>query len=296
MRIKQCISLVLASSFVLPAIPVQAGEQTLELLSNGRYQSHRLPDDAQEVQMVRPLAGSCVLDRSWGYDLGRRELWVRDGCGARFRVMTQDGGQSASEEKDHTGAWIAGAAMVAIAGAAILASRSDDDRGSRDRNDYPPYDDGRNPGYPQPGYPQPGYPQPGYPGYPQPGNSSWGGQQIRGQNGLCLDVSGGVRPGNELIVYRCAGSENQRFTYTRDGELRVGNLCLDVAGGNTRSGARVIAWECRNQPNQKWEWSRGQIRSRFAGGQCLDIEGGNARPGQPVIMWPCAGTSNQRWD
>lgn len=287
MRIKQCISLALASSFVLPAIPVQAGEQTVELLSNGRYQSHRLPDDAQEVQMVRPLAGNCVLDRSWGYDLGRKDLWVKDGCGARFRVLTQEAvqnGQNAGEEKDNTGAWIAGAAVAAIAGAAILANKHDRDKErerERERNDYP-YDDGRYPGYP--GYPQ----QPGY-GY-------GGGQQIRGQNGLCLDVSGGLRPGNELIVYRCSGGENQRFTYTRDGELRVGHLCLDVAGGNTRRGTHVIAWECRNQPNQKWEWSRGQIRSRFAGDQCLDIEGGNARPGQPVILWPCAGSSNQRWN
>ncbi len=274
---RQCVCLALAGSLVLPALPAQAGEQMVELLSNGGYQSHRLPDDAQEVQMVRPLAGSCVLDRSWGYDLGRRQLWVKDGCGARFRVLTQEPGQGAGEEKDNTGAWIAGAAVAAIAGAAILASRHDRDK-ERDRNDYP-YDDDRYPGYPQ---------QPGYP--------AWGGQPIRGQNGLCLDVSGGLRPGNELIVYRCTGSENQRFTYTRNGELRAGHLCLDVAGGSTRRGTRVIAWECRNQPNQKWEWSRGQIRSRFAADQCLDIEGGNARPGQPVIVWSCAGGPNQRWN
>jgi hypothetical protein len=77
--------------------------------------------------------------------------------------------------------------------------------------------------------------------------------------------------------------------------MRVGDLCLDVADGNTRNGARVIAWQCRNQPNQKWDWSRGQIRSRFAN-KCLDIEGGNARPGQPVIVWSCAGGPNQRWN
>jgi hypothetical protein len=287
MRIQQCIAALLASSFVLPALPVHAGEQVVELMSNGRYQTHRVPDGTVQIQLLQPLAGSCQENRSWGHDIGRRELWVRDGCGGRFRILTQDQGAQGGlagqgepgvgeEKKDNTGAWIAGAAVAAIAGAAILANKRDRDKErERERDDY--YDDNRYPGSNQPGYP------------------SWGGQEIRGQNGLCLDVSGGLRPGNALIVYRCTGSENQRFTYTRQGELRAGNLCLDVAEGNTREGTRIIAWECRNQPNQKWDWSRGEIRSRYAN-KCMDIEGGNARPGQPVIMWNCAGSSNQRWN
>jgi len=122
-----------------------------------------------------------------------------------------------------------------------------------------------------------------------------GGQVLRGQNGLCLDVSGGLRAGNPLIAYRCSGGDNQRFTWTPYGELRAGSLCLDVEGGSQREGARVVAWECRDQPNQKWAWDRGAIRSQYTG-MCLDIQGGRARSGQPVVMWPCSGSASQRWN
>ena len=137
------------------------------------------------------------------------------------------------------------------------------------------------------GYPPSGRPHPG-------GGSQWGGREVRGQNGLCLDISGGVRPGNELIVYQCNGGPNQRFERAGNGEIRVGGLCLDVAQGSRRQGAGVVAWECRNQPNQKWDWRGNEIRSRDTG-MCLDLEGGRARPGQRVVMWPCTGASNQRW-
>lgn len=122
-----------------------------------------------------------------------------------------------------------------------------------------------------------------------------GGQAIRGQNGLCLDVSGGLKAGNHLIVYRCSGGVNQRFTWTPYGELRAGHLCLDVEGGNQREGTRVVAWECRDQPNQKWSRERGAIRSQYTG-LCMDIEGGRGRPEQPVVMWRCSGAPNQRWN
>lgn len=278
MQINKCISVLLASSFILPVLPAHAGEETVQLMSNGRYQTYSLPDDAQQVQLVETLAGNCSYNQNWGYDLGRREMWVKDGCGGRFRILTglPQGAQGQEGGSDNTGAWIAGAAVAAIAGAAILANKRDKDR-ERERDEQ--WNDDH---------------YPGYPGH-QPGYLSWGGREVRGQNGLCLDVSGGLRPGNGLIVYHCSGGENQRFTLTRDGEMRVGDLCLDVADGSTRNGARVIAWQCRNQPNQKWDWSRGQIRSRFAN-KCLDIEGGNARPGQPVIVWSCAGGPNQRWN
>ena len=72
MQIKKCISVLLASSFIAPAVPALAGEETVQLMSNGRYQTYSLPDDAQQVQLVETLAGNCSYNQNWGYDLGRR--------------------------------------------------------------------------------------------------------------------------------------------------------------------------------------------------------------------------------
>lgn len=57
MQINKCISVLLASSFILPVLPARAGEETVQLMSNGRYQTYSLPDDAQQVQLVETLPG-----------------------------------------------------------------------------------------------------------------------------------------------------------------------------------------------------------------------------------------------
>ena len=178
MQINKCISVLLASSFILPVLPAHAGEETVQLMSNGRYQTYSLPDDAQQVQLVETLAGNCSYNQNWGYDLGRREMWVKGGCGGRFRILTglPQGAQGQEGGSDNTGAWIAGAAVAAIAGAAILANKRDKDR-ERERDEQ--WNDDHYPGYPghQPGgYPSgrtggagPERPVPGCVGWPAPG-------------------------------------------------------------------------------------------------------------------------------
>ncbi|MDT8999018.1 lectin [Paucibacter sp. APW11] len=226
----------------------------MELRSNGDYQSMRLPDGSTEVELDQQLAGACRFNRSWGYDLSNMELWVNGGCGGRFKITTT--GDTGDGKSANVG--LAIAAVAAIAGVAILAGKHGDDGRGDDS-----------------------------------GGGGWG-SAIRGQGGLCLDIEGGARPGRRLIVFNCSGGANQRFEWTRRGELRVAGLCLDVADGNQGEGARVIAWDCKGQANQRWRASGRQIRSAQTG-LCLDIEGGRARPGQPVIMWFCSGGPNQRW-
>ena len=94
MQIKKCISVLLASSFILPVLPAHAGEETVQLMSNGRYQTYSLPDDAQQVQLVETLAGNCSYNQNWGYDLGRREMWVMPLAPTRmpFCTLTALGG------------------------------------------------------------------------------------------------------------------------------------------------------------------------------------------------------------
>lgn len=252
------LCLINAAALLLSSASAQAGEQSVELRSQGGYESMRLPADTNEVELEQQLAGACRFDRSWGYDLTNKELWVNGGCAARFKIITA-GDAASSSKGSNTGAAIAAAA--AIAGLAILAHQASKDR-EPDRPD---------------------------------GGGGHRGEPIRGQGNLCLDIDGGLRPGRGLIVYHCTGRENQRFRISHRGELQVGQLCLDIERGNRDDGARVIAWDCnRGAANQRWTLRGNQIRSEL-NGKCLDLKEGHARPGQPVIMWRCNGGSNQRW-
>jgi hypothetical protein len=264
-----------AAAVTLGAAPVRAAEQSMELRSRGGYESTRLPKGTTEVELEQQLSGTCRFNRSWGYDLSNLELWVNSGCAARFKVSTS-GESSESSSGSNTGAAVA--AVAAIAGLALIASHANKDRNQSNNDYYPDYNDNN--------YPQRPYPN-------RPNGNGWG-NQVRGMNNLCLDIEGGVRQGNGLIVYRCSGGDNQRFSFTRNGEIRVGNMCLDVDGGSQNDGARVLAWQCSGGPNQRWIRSGNQIRSQM-NGKCLDIRDGNARPGQQVLMWRCSGGANQRW-
>jgi hypothetical protein len=255
-----------------PATPALAGEpanrgvelKTVELRSQGRYESLRLDEQVLDVELDQQLSGACRFNRSWGFDLGNRELWVNDGCAARFKLFGQAvNGEEGNKESSgiSTGAVVAG--VAAVAAIALLASKSGKDKDNN--NDW------QGPDRPQ-----------------------WGGQQIRGKNGLCLDMAGRVQQGTEAIVYNCHGGNNQRFSWSGRGELRVDGMCLDVAEGDRNDGARVIAWPCNGGANQRWSRQGSEIRSRM-NNKCLDIKEGRAQPKQPVLLWRCNGGSNQRW-
>lgn len=252
-------------------LPLRAAERTVELRSNGDYASVPLPEGTREVEIVEQRAGACRFNRSWGYDLGNRELWVNGGCGGLFRIS----GDLRADDKNSSNVGAAVAAALAVAGIAILASR----QGDKDRPSYPP----ERPDRPdRPGRPDPTPPD-GRPG------------SLRGANGLCLDMRGReVAQGTEAIVERCNGGRNQRFVYAGNGELRSGSLCLDIADGSNDNGARLIAWPCNGQTNQRWHFSGATIRSAM-NGRCIDIFQGAARAGQPVVVWDCNGRANQRW-
>jgi len=125
-------------------------------------------------------------------------------------------------------------------------------------------------------------------------NNAGSGSQLVGLGGLCLDMNGGTRNGASANLWNCHGGANQRFRL--DGEqLKVGDRCLDVQGGNRGNGAGVIAWSCNGQQNQRWRmgWD-GRIRSQLTG-KCLDVRDGRAKAGQQVMVWDCNGGDNQRW-
>ena len=283
-------------SILLLVLPnaVGASERLIDLASSGREAKYTLPADTREVELVSQRSGQCRLGRTWGYDLGARELWVNGGCAGQFKIITHEAGTGAPDSSNTAAAL---AAAAAIAGVAVLASRGrhDNDQTYEQSGYYAPPS---NPGYyvppENPRYypPSSGYhpPQAGY--YP-----SGGGRQgtIHGPGGLCLDMRGDrVVQGTEAIIYNCHGKNNQRFNWTPRGELIVNNMCLDIAGGSRANGARVIAWPCNGGRNQQWYVNGSQIQSQ-QNGKCLDVAGGSLQGGTPVIVYDCHGGQNQRW-
>ena len=76
--------------------------------------------------------------------------------------------------------------------------------------------------------------------------------------------------------------------------MKVGGKCLDVAGGDRDTGARVIAWDCHGGSNQQWRWERDRLVSRSSH-LCLDVFKDGSANGTPLILWQCHGGDNQRF-
>lgn len=108
-------------------------QQTIRCESqNGRYQSCNV-DTRGGVRLSRQLSSQgCWQNDTWGYD--RNRIWVTNGCRAEFTI-----GASASRSSGDNSGAVAGVAIAALIGAAILANKHKD----RDRDDE---------GYYGPGY------------------------------------------------------------------------------------------------------------------------------------------------
>ena len=111
---------------------------------------------------------------------------------------------------------------------------------------------------------------------------------IRTAQGECLDIHGDDH--RSLIRYRCHGQANQLFRWDgRSGTIRQNARCLDVAGGETRDGSRVILFACNGKDNQRWYADGNRIRSA-ASGKCLDASSSY------LVIRACNGSREQRFD
>jgi hypothetical protein len=261
-----------ALSMALTPIGVGAQDTEVELVSYGGGNTYRLPDDVSQVDLVQQTRGNCRFGRSWGYDLSAKELWVDSGCGGRFKVTRA----APSSQGGGSNAGYAVAAVAAIAGLALLANHNsqNNDQGQGNGN----------------GNHRPG----GQPGW-QPGGQS--GSPFRSVGGLCLDVDkagGSIHPGSAVQIWACNGQWNQSFTWARNGEIRVGNMCLDVENANPNDGGRLIVWQCSGAANQRWR-ARGRDIVSDLNGKCMAVWEGQARNGQRVVTWGCNGSTNQNW-
>jgi ricin-type beta-trefoil lectin protein len=113
---------------------------------------------------------------------------------------------------------------------------------------------------------------------------------IRGQNGLCLDLNGGVAVAfNHIQVFTCNGTAAQTWTLDTDGTLRVQGMCAMIVGDDT---VHIIA--CDGRTTAQWR-ADGQLLINASNGECLTDPSGGTQSGTAVKVATCNGSANQRW-
>jgi hypothetical protein len=69
--------------------------------------------------------------------------------------------------------------------------------------------------------------------------------------------------------------------------------CVDVTGGSTTNGTRVILWTCNGGTNQNWTvGTDGTVRAL---GKCLNVTGNGTANNTAIDLWDCNGGANQQW-
>jgi poly(hydroxyalkanoate) depolymerase family esterase len=116
-------------------------------------------------------------------------------------------------------------------------------------------------------------------------------------SGRCLDVpNANTTNRTQVQLWDCNGGNNQRWTRTASGELRIfGGKCLDAEGWSSAEGTRAVIWDCSGGVNQRWNVNANGTITNVFNGLCLDATGGAAANGTQIILWSCNGGSNQRW-
>ncbi|XVV09401.1 ricin-type beta-trefoil lectin domain protein [Actinoplanes sp. CA-131856] len=113
---------------------------------------------------------------------------------------------------------------------------------------------------------------------------------IRGQNGVCLDLNGGVPfDGNHVQVFGCNRSFAQTWTIASDGTLRVAGKCALLVGD-----ASVEIVGCDGRTTAQWRVS-GQLIVNASNDDCLTDPSGGRWAGTGVRVEDCNGSAKQRW-
>jgi len=72
-------------------------------------------------------------------------------------------------------------------------------------------------------------------------------------------------------------------------------MCLDVAGWAAQGNSDVLLWECNDDPDHVWSFTRsGELRNA-QNGTCLDVVGTDAQQGANVDVYRCESMDDQRW-
>jgi LmbE family N-acetylglucosaminyl deacetylase len=128
--------------------------------------------------------------------------------------------------------------------------------------------------------------------YPVAGPAADGSVELRAMSTRCLDVRDfDTTNGTPAQLWDCAGSPNQRWTFTADGALRgFADKCLDA---DPESPA-VRIWDCADVAGQKWTLT-GAGELRGTSDRCLDLRDADLPNGTPAELHPCTGEPGQKW-
>ena len=135
--------------------------------------------------------------------------------------------------------------------------------------------------------------------------------------GKVLDISGGVKVGQDVIIYTNHGGDNQRWKFDNaeynntdyNGEYMIvsmmdTNKVLDIKGGITnksKSGDAIIfTRKVSNNKNQIFRLKKDSKSDYYyiynsEANLYLDVFGGNNVDGTKIIFWPYNGACNQKW-
>ena len=133
-----------------------------------------------------------------------------------------------------------------------------------------------------------------------------------------LDIyDGSTTLGNRVIQWPYHGGINQQWKIIANGDGTVSitsrlaeeggkDYLLDVYGGSTDNGAKVIQWTAHYGDNQKWTLKPVPAAKDYSGtwfvrsvnsSLVMDIYGGGTAQGVNIIQWPqkATGNANQQW-
>ncbi|HEV8559713.1 MAG TPA: ricin-type beta-trefoil lectin domain protein [Actinophytocola sp.] len=113
----------------------------------------------------------------------------------------------------------------------------------------------------------------------------------------CLDVSGASQAnGAQLIIWDCNGGNNEQWTGTAAGELRVyGTKCLDALNQAATPGSPVSIWDCNGGANQRWTLNANGTVVGAQSNLCLAPNGGGTANNTPIVLATCSTATTLQW-
>lgn len=106
----------------------------------------------------------------------------------------------------------------------------------------------------------------------------------------CLDATSD----DKVIMWRCHGGDNQKWTLNDKQELKVKSKpdkCLDKISNSDD----IIMYNCKDQANQKWSYDSNSKQFK-QGDKCLDISYAFLSDGSKVQVYGCGSQTNQKFD
>lgn len=130
-------------------------------------------------------------------------------------------------------------------------------------------------------------------------------------SGLALDVTGGAvsTPGTPVQVWIANNTGSQQWSFSPTQQpipvgtysiQSLGNLALDITGGNLNPGTKTQLWNPNSTVSQQWQPVQ-QVDGTYtllnpASGAYLDLTGGSSSQGTRTQIWSGNQTCAQRWN